>query len=58
MPFNLTGLRCMAIQFGRGSDGMSIGVQLVSIWLAESTLLHAAAQLESVSTVRHLQPSL
>lgn len=58
VPLNLTGLPGMSIRFGTSSDGMPIGVQLVSTWLAESTLLHAAAQLESVSTVRHLQPSL
>lgn len=58
VPLNLTGLPGMSIRFGTSSDGMPIGVQLVSTWMAESTLLHAAAQLESVSAVRHLQPSL
>jgi hypothetical protein len=35
-----------------------IGVQLVSTWLAEVTLLHVASLLESASAVRDLQPSL
>lgn len=37
---------------------MPIGVQLVSTWLAEVTLLHVASLLESASAVRDLQPSL
>jgi aspartyl-tRNA(Asn)/glutamyl-tRNA(Gln) amidotransferase subunit A len=58
VPLNLTGLPGMSIRFGTSRDGMPIGVQLVSTWLAESTLLHAAALLESVSAVRDLQPVL
>jgi aspartyl-tRNA(Asn)/glutamyl-tRNA(Gln) amidotransferase subunit A len=58
VPLNITGLPGMAIRFGTSSDGMPIGVQLVSTWLAESTLLHAASLLESVSHVRGLHPAL
>jgi len=58
VPLNLTGLPGMSIRFGTSSDGMPIGVQLVSTWLEESTLLHAAAELESASTVRQLRPNL
>ncbi|HEY1396606.1 amidase [Roseateles sp.] len=55
---NVTGLPGMTLRFGTSSDGMPIGVQIVAPWLAESTALHLAALLESVSTVRHLHPSL
>jgi aspartyl-tRNA(Asn)/glutamyl-tRNA(Gln) amidotransferase subunit A len=58
VPLNLTGLPGLSIRFGTSRDGMPIGVQLVSTWLAESTLLHAAALLESVSAVRDLRPIL
>ncbi|MGJ7609761.1 MULTISPECIES: amidase [unclassified Variovorax] len=58
VPLNLTGLPGMSIRFGTSRDGMPIGVQLVSTWLAESTLLHAAALLESVSPVRGLHPAI
>lgn len=58
VPLNLTGLPGMSIRFGTSRDGMPIGVQLVSTWLAEATLLHAAALLESASAVRDLHPTL
>jgi aspartyl-tRNA(Asn)/glutamyl-tRNA(Gln) amidotransferase subunit A len=37
---------------------MPIGVQLAASWHSESTLLHLASRLESVSTVRHLHPDI
>jgi aspartyl-tRNA(Asn)/glutamyl-tRNA(Gln) amidotransferase subunit A len=58
VPLNVTGLPGMSIRFGTSRDGMPIGVQLVSTWLAESTLLHAASLLESASPVRDLHPTL
>jgi aspartyl-tRNA(Asn)/glutamyl-tRNA(Gln) amidotransferase subunit A len=58
VPLNLTGLPGVSIRFGTSRDGMPIGVQLVSTWLAESTLLHAASLLESVSAVHDLHPAL
>jgi aspartyl-tRNA(Asn)/glutamyl-tRNA(Gln) amidotransferase subunit A len=58
VPLNLTGLPGMSIRFGTSRDGMPIGVQLVSTWLAEQTLLHAATLLESASAVRDLHPAL
>jgi aspartyl-tRNA(Asn)/glutamyl-tRNA(Gln) amidotransferase subunit A len=33
-------------------------VQLVSSWLAESTILHLASKLEAVSPVRDLHPNI
>ncbi|RYF49363.1 MAG: amidase, partial [Comamonadaceae bacterium] len=58
VPLNLTGLPGMSMRFGTSRDGMPIGVQLVSTWLAETTLLHAAALLESASAVRDVHPTL
>lgn len=55
---NVTGLPGVSIRFGTSRDGMPIGVQLVSTWLAESTLLHAASLLESASPVRGLHPTI
>ncbi|WP_414439680.1 amidase [Burkholderia sp. 22PA0106] len=57
-PFNVTGLPGLSMRFGTSSDGLPIGVQLVGPWLAESTLLHLAALLESVSPARGLNPDL
>jgi aspartyl-tRNA(Asn)/glutamyl-tRNA(Gln) amidotransferase subunit A len=58
VPFNLTGLPAMTLRFGTSSDGMPIGIQLVSRWYAESTVLHLAALLDSVSDVRDLHPEI
>ena len=57
-PFSVTGLPGLSMRFGTSRDGLPIGVQFVAPWLAESTTLHLAALLESVSTVRDLHPSL
>src|SRR5262249_32636187 len=56
--FNLTGLPALSMRFGTSSDGLPIGVQLVSRWFAESTVLHLASLLEAASDVRNLHPSL
>lgn len=58
VPFNLTGLPAMSLRFGTSTDGLPVGVQLVSRWFAESTVLHLASLLESVSDVRNLHPAL
>src|ERR1700754_1570832 len=57
-PFSVTGLPGMSLPFGTSRDGLPIGVQLVSPWLAESTILHLATLLESVSPVRNVRPDL
>jgi aspartyl-tRNA(Asn)/glutamyl-tRNA(Gln) amidotransferase subunit A len=56
VPFNLTGLPALSMRFGASSDGLPIGVQIVSQWLAEPTVLDLAARLESVSGVAGLRP--
>ncbi|MCQ8278831.1 amidase [Acetobacteraceae bacterium KSS8] len=58
VPLNLTGLPGISMRFGTSGDGLPINVQIVGSWLAESTILHVASLLESVSPVRTLHPSL
>jgi aspartyl-tRNA(Asn)/glutamyl-tRNA(Gln) amidotransferase subunit A len=55
-PLSVTGLPGLSMRFGTSSDGLPIGVQLVSPWLAESTILHLGSLLEAVSPVRDLHP--
>ena len=56
VPLNVTGLPGLSIRFGTSHDGLPINVQLVSSWLAESTILHLASLLEGASPVRDLHP--
>jgi aspartyl-tRNA(Asn)/glutamyl-tRNA(Gln) amidotransferase subunit A len=58
VPFNLTGLPALSMRFGTSSDGMPIAVQVVANWHAESTILHIASLLESLSPVRDQHPAL
>jgi len=58
VPFNVTGLPGLSIRFGTSRDGLPIGVQLVSSWFAESTVLHLASLLETSSPVRDLHPDI
>ena len=58
VPFNLTGLPVLSMQFAISSDGLPVGVQIVSGWLAKPTVLHVAARLQSVSSVAGLRPDL
>ena len=58
VPLNVTGLPGVAMRFGTSRDGMPISVQIVGKWHAESTILHVASLLETVSPVRGLRPPL
>jgi aspartyl-tRNA(Asn)/glutamyl-tRNA(Gln) amidotransferase subunit A len=58
VPFNLTGLPALSMRFGTSAEGTPVGIQLASRWFAESTILHLATLLESMSGVRELHPSL
>ena len=58
VPLNVTGLPGISMRFGTSKEGLPINVQVVGSWLAESTILHVASLLESVSAVQYLHPTL
>ncbi|APO66755.1 amidase protein [Rhizobium gallicum] len=58
VPLNVTGLPGVSMRFGTSREGLPINVQVVGKWQAESTILHVASLLESVSSVRSLHPNL
>lgn len=45
-PFNLTGLPALSVPYGFSSENLPIGIQLVSKWFNESTILRLGALLE------------
>ena len=58
VPLNVTGLPGISMRFGTSKEGLPINVQIVGSWQAESTILHVASLLESVSPARNLHPHL
>ncbi|MEU1616624.1 amidase [Streptomyces sp. NPDC005722] len=58
VPFNLTGHPALSMRFGTSSDGMPIAVQLAAAPYAESTVLHTASLLETLSSVHDRHPAL
>lgn len=58
VPFNLTGHPALSMRFGTSSDGMPIGVQVAANLYADSTVLHIASLLESLSPVRDQRPAI
>ncbi len=58
VPLNVTGLPGISMRFGTSREGLPINVQIVGSWQAESTILHVASLLESVSPARNLHPNL
>ncbi|MFI0849316.1 amidase [Mesorhizobium sp. IMUNJ 23232] len=58
VPLNVTGLPGLAMRFGTSREGLPINVQVVGAWQAESTILHVASLLESVSPVQGVFPDL
>jgi aspartyl-tRNA(Asn)/glutamyl-tRNA(Gln) amidotransferase subunit A len=58
VPLNITGLPGISMRFGTSTEGMPINIQLVGSWQAETTILHIASLLESVSKAGNLHPML
>lgn len=58
VPFNVTGHPALSMRFGTSGDGMPIAVQVVANWHAESTVLHIASLLETLSPVHDQHPAL
>ena len=49
IPSNLAGHPAVSVPFGRGDDGLPVGVQVLAPALAEATMLRAAAALEAAA---------
>ena len=47
IPSNLAGHPAVSVPYGRGDDGMPVGVQLFAPALGEAPLFRAAAALEA-----------
>ncbi len=58
VPLNVTGLPGVSMRFGTSKEGLPINVQIVGRWQAESTILHVASVLESVSPTNGMWPQL
>ena len=52
IPSNLTGHPAVSVPFGRGDDGLPVGVQLMGPELSEPLLLRAAAVLEQAAPAK------
>jgi aspartyl-tRNA(Asn)/glutamyl-tRNA(Gln) amidotransferase subunit A len=50
IPSNLAGHPAMSVPYGRGDDGMPVGVQLLAPALGEATMFRAAAAIERSMT--------
>jgi aspartyl-tRNA(Asn)/glutamyl-tRNA(Gln) amidotransferase subunit A len=58
VPLNVTGLPGVSMRFGTSSEGLPINIQVVGKWQAESTILHIASLLESITATRGMNPNL
>lgn len=57
-PFNLTGLPALSVPFGFSSEKLPIGIQLISKWLDEATILRLGALLERKGGLGDRRPNL
>jgi aspartyl-tRNA(Asn)/glutamyl-tRNA(Gln) amidotransferase subunit A len=54
--FNLTGLPALSVPYGFSSESLPIGIQLVSQWFDESTILRLGALLERKGGLGNRRP--
>ncbi|MDB5981283.1 MAG: hypothetical protein JWQ69_2298 [Pseudomonas sp.] len=57
-PFNLTGLPALSVPYGFSSESLPIGIQLVSKWLDEATILRLGVLLERKGGLGDRRPAL
>jgi aspartyl-tRNA(Asn)/glutamyl-tRNA(Gln) amidotransferase subunit A len=57
-PFNLTGLPALSVPYGLSSENLPIGVQLVSSWTDEATILQLGALIERKGGLGNRRPML
>jgi aspartyl-tRNA(Asn)/glutamyl-tRNA(Gln) amidotransferase subunit A len=57
-PFNLTGLPALSVPYGLSSENLPIGVQLVSSWTDEATILQLGALIERRGGLGNRRPML
>jgi aspartyl-tRNA(Asn)/glutamyl-tRNA(Gln) amidotransferase subunit A len=57
-PFNLTGLPALSVPYGLSSENLPIGVQLVSRWTDEATILRLGAMIERKGGLGNRRPVL
>jgi aspartyl-tRNA(Asn)/glutamyl-tRNA(Gln) amidotransferase subunit A len=57
-PFNLTGLPALSVPYGLSSENLPIGVQLVSSWTNEATILQLGTLIERKGGLGNRRPVL
>lgn len=57
-PFNLTGLPALSVPYALSSENLPIGVQLVSSWTDEATILRLGAMIERKGGLGNRRPVL
>jgi aspartyl-tRNA(Asn)/glutamyl-tRNA(Gln) amidotransferase subunit A len=57
-PFNLAGLPALSVPFALSAEGLPIGIQLVSRWLDEATILRLGALVERSGGLGDRHPDL
>lgn len=57
-PFNMTGLPALSVPFAFSSEQLPIGIQLVSRWLDEATILRLGSLLERQGGLGNRRPTI